>query len=479
MNNLRPPSPLKFRALVDARRAIQAMVAASIQCSGKHWANRVDPAGSRRLRFQSLIWAKGAPQRLVLVGAAVSHALGALTAVEGIGVGGDVSEPLATGGALESELLGGRRDSMLVEDEALCTSRRRCPRSGCGTLRRSSVLVEFSDTQRLGSAPALGARDSLPEYSVHVACAPYPELPLRPESPSSHAAAAVERLDPRLAHRRRYQYVLPGSIRAQTALALPHPTRSGGYHSAAASFTTDARRGLRRPSDPPGHITSDVLLRSAPFPALPGLSESPVSLRSTAGALPHSQLDRRIYIETIALSTMGNFVETAGVSLSFQVQSHPNTSPPPELTVWVVETNISPIPLKFEARHLWNMKLLNQVKSRRILKPRFDFELVVVRLDSSRLTPINPTPCLSWLQTNSSLIPFKLCAHRSLNVGRSHGFNPSFYHPVTPQARQSVRYRWLIEGFISPCYTTCYHRAGFILLALLRTSDLTRSHRFD
>ncbi|KAJ7080807.1 hypothetical protein B0H15DRAFT_803952 [Mycena belliarum] len=178
---------------------------------------------------------------------------------------------------------------------------------------------------------------------------------------------------------------------------------------------------------------------------------------------------------------MGNFVETAGVSLSISaIIGLESYKPALDLISFLgLKQDISPIPLKFEARHLWNMKLLNQVKSRRILKPRFDFELVVVRLDSSRLTPINPTPCLSWLQTNSSLIPFKLCAHRSLNVGRSHGFNPSFYHPVTPQARQSVRYRWLIEGFISPCYTTCYHRAGFILLALLRTSDLTRSHRFD
>ncbi|KAJ7095681.1 hypothetical protein B0H15DRAFT_964241 [Mycena belliarum] len=52
-------------------------------------------------------WLRGAPQRLCHVGAAASHALGALTAVVGIGVGGDVSEPLNMAGALDAGISAG------------------------------------------------------------------------------------------------------------------------------------------------------------------------------------------------------------------------------------------------------------------------------------------------------------------------------------------------------------------------------------
>ncbi|KAJ7081337.1 hypothetical protein B0H15DRAFT_953051 [Mycena belliarum] len=61
-------------------------------------------------------WSRGAPQRLYHTGAAVSHALGALTAVVGIGVGGDVFEPLGMGSAIESGFLaGGPWDWLLID----------------------------------------------------------------------------------------------------------------------------------------------------------------------------------------------------------------------------------------------------------------------------------------------------------------------------------------------------------------------------
>ncbi|KAJ7081341.1 hypothetical protein B0H15DRAFT_953055 [Mycena belliarum] len=61
-------------------------------------------------------WSRGAPQRLYHAGAAVSHALGALTAVVGIGVGGDVFEPLGMGSAIESGFLaGGPWDWLLID----------------------------------------------------------------------------------------------------------------------------------------------------------------------------------------------------------------------------------------------------------------------------------------------------------------------------------------------------------------------------
>ncbi|KAJ7082727.1 hypothetical protein B0H15DRAFT_952427 [Mycena belliarum] len=91
MNRSRPPPPPKIWAFVAPRRSICPM------------------------------WLRSAPQRLGHVGSAVSHALGALSAAVGIGLSGDVSEPLDMGGALESgSLAGGPRDWTLIASDAFC-----------------------------------------------------------------------------------------------------------------------------------------------------------------------------------------------------------------------------------------------------------------------------------------------------------------------------------------------------------------------
>ncbi|KAJ7073429.1 hypothetical protein B0H15DRAFT_806747 [Mycena belliarum] len=135
-------------------------------------------------------WLRGALQRLVPVGAPVPHALGALTGVVGIGDGGDVSEPLATGGALESGFVaGGARDwrrtgydffstwdlTYLVSAQlggATCARGPAGSNAGIiGACRLPGLLFGPTRCQRdLAALPALGLWDLTPGPSAHVGC---------------------------------------------------------------------------------------------------------------------------------------------------------------------------------------------------------------------------------------------------------------------------------------------------------------------
>ncbi|KAJ7076189.1 hypothetical protein B0H15DRAFT_805753 [Mycena belliarum] len=129
MNISRPQLPLKIGALIETWRALWPMT-------------REETGWIQGFCGDLASMGYSGPQRLVPVGAAVSHALGALTAVVGIGDGGDVSEPLATGGALESGFVaGGARDW------------------------RRTVYDCFSSA----ALPALGVWDPAPGASAHVA----------------------------------------------------------------------------------------------------------------------------------------------------------------------------------------------------------------------------------------------------------------------------------------------------------------------
>ncbi|KAJ7076184.1 hypothetical protein B0H15DRAFT_955863 [Mycena belliarum] len=169
-------------------------------------------------------WLRGALQRLVPVGAAVSHALGALTAVVGIGDGGDVSEPLATGaGALESGFVaGGARDwrrtvydcfstldlTYLVSAQlggAPCARGVGSSAGSIGACRLPGLLFGPTQCWRSSAAlPTLGLWDLTPGLSAHVGCSgsssaalsalgsdtgpPSPALSFRSNHPLAHTS---------------------------------------------------------------------------------------------------------------------------------------------------------------------------------------------------------------------------------------------------------------------------------------------------
>ncbi|KAJ7081346.1 hypothetical protein B0H15DRAFT_953060 [Mycena belliarum] len=80
---------------------------------------RAADVGLLRICAYPQYWGRYSPRaapRLYHAGAAVSHTLGALAAIVGIGVGGDVFEPLGMGSAIESGFLaGGPWDWLLID----------------------------------------------------------------------------------------------------------------------------------------------------------------------------------------------------------------------------------------------------------------------------------------------------------------------------------------------------------------------------
>ncbi|KAJ7076169.1 hypothetical protein B0H15DRAFT_955845 [Mycena belliarum] len=234
------------------------------------------------------------PQRLVPVGAAVSHALGALTAVVGIGDGGDVSEPLATGGALESGFVaGGARDWRRTVYDCFSTldlthsvsaqlGGATCARGvgsnavifgacrllglflGGATCARGvgSNTVIFGTCRLLGlffgptrcwrssaALPALGLWDLTPGPSAHVGC-----------SGSSESTSRVAGLC--------------GSERIRSS-ALLHRSRSERLLDASERGRMFHRRHISHALASPGPIARSLL------------PESPVSFRSTADSPIH------------------------------------------------------------------------------------------------------------------------------------------------------------------------------------------------
>ncbi|KAJ7076153.1 hypothetical protein B0H15DRAFT_955829 [Mycena belliarum] len=239
-------------------------------------------------------WLRGALQRLVPVGAAVSHALGALTAVVGIGDGGDVSEPLATGGALESGFVaGGARDWRRTVYDCFSTldlthsvsaqlGGATCARGvgsnavifgacrllglflGDATCARGvgSNTVIFGTCRLLGlffgptrcrrssaALPALGLWDLTPNPSAHVGC-----------SGSSESTSRVAGLC--------------GSERIRSS-ALLHRSRSERLLDASERGRMFHRRHISHALASPGPIARSLL------------PESPVSFRSTADSPIH------------------------------------------------------------------------------------------------------------------------------------------------------------------------------------------------